>query len=129
RVRSARQKKICFARISCDTYQPVCMKEQMPSSASSTRRRLLDAGIDLMRIHGFHGTTVDDICQAAGVTKGGFFHYFDSKDDVANAALELFTEEREKLLEEAAFRQIADPLERVFARLDFEKELIENASP
>ncbi len=97
------------------------------SSALATRRKLLDAGVELIRTRGFNGTTVDDICKAAGVTKGGFFHYFESKDDVANAALAAFDELRTGLFREAPFRQVADPLKRVFARLDFERELIESA--
>jgi TetR/AcrR family transcriptional repressor of nem operon len=98
-----------------------------PSStlASPTKRKLLDAGVELIRTRGYNGTTVEDICKSAGVTKGGFFHYFGSKDDVADAALATFTEIRTELFREAPFRQVADPLERVFARLDFEKELIE----
>jgi TetR/AcrR family transcriptional repressor of nem operon len=67
-----------------------------------TKRKLLDAGVRLMRAKGFNGTSVDDICVAAGVTKGGFFHYFNSK--------------------EAPFRKLPDPLDRVFGRLDFAKE-------
>jgi TetR/AcrR family transcriptional repressor of nem operon len=46
-----------------------------------TKRKLVDAGVALMRQRGFSATTVDDICAEAGVTKGGFFHYFKSKED------------------------------------------------
>jgi TetR/AcrR family transcriptional repressor of nem operon len=103
------------------------MSRPPKSSSPSTRHRLLDAGIELIRARGYHGTTVDDICQAAGVTKGGFFHYFESKDDVASAALASFIEARNEIFRDAPFRKLADPLERVFARLDFEKELIESS--
>jgi TetR/AcrR family transcriptional regulator, transcriptional repressor for nem operon len=101
------------------------MRLQNKSSSLSTRHKLVDAGVELIRTRGFNGTTVEDICQAAGVTKGGFFHYFESKNDLANAALAAFDENRSELFRQAPFRQVADPLERVFARLDFEKELIE----
>jgi TetR/AcrR family transcriptional repressor of nem operon len=97
------------------------------SSSPSTRRKLLDAGVELIRARGYHGTTVDEICHTAGVTKGGFFHYFESKDDIASAALASFIEMRNEIFREAPFRKVADPLERVFARLDFEKELIESS--
>ena len=101
------------------------MSRSPQSSSPSTRRKLLDAGVELIRARGYHGTTVDDICHMAGVTKGGFFHYFESKDAIASAALAAFIEARNEIFRDAPFRHLADPLERVFGRLDFEKELIE----
>jgi TetR/AcrR family transcriptional repressor of nem operon len=53
------------------------------------------------------------------VTKGGFFHYFSSKDELAKAALAHFFEGKVKDYEEAPFRKLADPLDRVFGRLDY----------
>src|SRR6267154_897877 len=87
-----------------------------------TKRKLVDAGVALMRQRGFSATTVDDICAEAGVTKGGFFHYFKSKDDLASAALVRFHELKAKHYADAPFRKLADPLDRVFGRLDFAKE-------
>ncbi len=45
----------------------------------SARIKLLEAARTLIRTKGFAATTVDDLCAAAGVTKGAFFHHFDSK--------------------------------------------------
>jgi len=87
-----------------------------------TKRKLVDAGVGLMRARGFNATTLDDICTAAGVTKGGFFHYFKSKDAIAKAALARFGDEREREFKNAPFRKLADPLDRVFGRLDFAKD-------
>jgi len=87
-----------------------------------TKRKLVDAGVALMRQRGFNATTVDDICAEAGVTKGGFFHYFKSKDDLATAAVTRFYDMKAKQFADAPFRNLADPLERVFGRLDFAKE-------
>ena len=65
------------------------MKTQTKSSERpSTKNKLLDASMELMRRQGFHATTVDDICAAAGVTKGGFFHYFKNKEDIAKATIQ-----------------------------------------
>jgi TetR/AcrR family transcriptional repressor of nem operon len=91
---------------------------------SGTKRKLVDAGVKLMRARGYNATTVDDICADAGVTKGGFFHYFKSKDDIAHCALAHFHEDRMKSYEDAPFRKLADPLDRVFGRLDFVKASI-----
>jgi len=89
------------------------------TESSETRRKLVDAGIDLMRARGYNATTVDDICGTAGVTKGGFFHYFKSKDEIAKAALTHFYEVKVKDYETAPFRKLADPVARVFGRLDY----------
>ena len=51
-----------------------------------TRGKLLDAALTVIRTKGYTATTVDDICVAAGVTKGSFFHYFKSKEDLALAS-------------------------------------------
>ncbi|HEY4416629.1 MAG TPA: TetR/AcrR family transcriptional regulator [Verrucomicrobiae bacterium] len=87
-----------------------------------TKIKLVDAGIQLMRARGYNATTVDDICTGAGVTKGGFFHYFKSKDDIAHAAVARFFEEKANNYETAAFRKLDAPLARVFGRLDYVKE-------
>jgi TetR/AcrR family transcriptional repressor of nem operon len=87
-----------------------------------TKFKLVDATVALMRRKGFAATTVDEICAEAGVTKGGFFHYFKTKDDIAKAAVEQFYEDRVTEYQEAPFRQLADPLDRVFGRLDFVKK-------
>ncbi len=89
---------------------------------SETKCKLVDASVTLMRKQGFHATTVDDICSAAGVTKGGFFHYFKSKEDVARATIEWAGESKAREFREAPYRQLADPLDRVYGRLDFAKE-------
>jgi TetR/AcrR family transcriptional repressor of nem operon len=87
-----------------------------------TKRKLVDAGVGLMRRQGFNATTVDDICSAAGVTKGGFFHYFKSKEDIAKAAVVRFRDGKREDFDNAPFRKLADPLARVYGRLDFAKE-------
>ena len=94
-----------------------------------TKRKLVDAGVKLMRLNGFHATSVDEICSAAGVTKGGFFHYFKSKEDLAHTAANYFRSIRRARFDEAPFRKLADPLDRVFGRLEFTKEVFTSPSP
>jgi TetR/AcrR family transcriptional repressor of nem operon len=52
------------------------------------RRRLLDAGVELVHTHGFAASGIKDITDAAGVPKGSFYAYFDSKDAFSAAILE-----------------------------------------
>ncbi|MEH6727941.1 MAG: helix-turn-helix domain-containing protein, partial [Hyphomicrobiales bacterium] len=56
------------------------------------RTRLLEAARDMIRKKGFSGTTVDDLCKAAAVTKGAYFHHFNSKEALGVAAAEFWTE-------------------------------------
>jgi AcrR family transcriptional regulator len=41
---------------------------------------LLDAGHDVLIAKGYHGTRVDDIVAAAGVSRGAFYRYFENRD-------------------------------------------------
>ncbi|WP_447974456.1 TetR/AcrR family transcriptional regulator [Nitrospira sp. Kam-Ns4a] len=49
---------------------------------------------------GFVATTVDEICETAGLTKGSFFHYFASKEDLARVALDRFVQGKAKLFQQ-----------------------------
>jgi TetR/AcrR family transcriptional repressor of nem operon len=98
------------------------IQSKQTTELPETKRKLVDAGVSLMRKQGFNATTVDDICSAAGVTKGGFFHYFKSKEDIAKAAVVRFREGKRQDFDNAPFRKLADPLDRVYGRLDFAKE-------
>ncbi len=44
----------------------------------ATRQKMLDAALSLIRTKGYDATTVDDICDEAGFTKGAFFHHFEN---------------------------------------------------
>ena len=52
------------------------------------QEKILVAGIGLMRTNGYNGTSVKDIVDAAGVPKGSFYNYFDSKEDFVLQALD-----------------------------------------
>ncbi|ORV85054.1 TetR family transcriptional regulator [Mycobacterium interjectum] len=52
------------------------------------RRRLLEAGLALVHARGFTASGVKDITDAAGVPKGSFYAYFDSKEAFAAAILD-----------------------------------------
>ena len=52
------------------------------------RRRLLEAGLELVHARGFAASGVKDITDAAGVPKGSFYAYFPSKEALAEAILE-----------------------------------------
>lgn len=47
-----------------------------------TRASIVKAGLKLFGANGYHGTSVGDIARAAGITKGAFYHHFQSKEDL-----------------------------------------------
>src|SRR5918996_3670946 len=83
-----------------------------------TRTRLLAAGQQLMLRRGFTATRVDEICAEAGLTKGSFFHYFRTKEEFAEAALDQYWATTQQLLQGAASAGLEDPLARVHGYLD-----------
>lgn len=93
------------------------------------KARLLDAAMHLIRAQGYSATTVDDICREARLTKGAFFHYFASKEDLAVAAAAHFAAMAEGLFAAAPYRQLADPLERVLGYIDFRTAILEGPIP
>ena len=78
----------------------------------------------MIRAQGLHATTVDQLCEAAGVTKGAFFHHFASKEDLAVAAADHWSETTGALFAGAPYHEPEDPVERVFGYLDFRASLI-----
>src|SRR5215471_18575370 len=93
------------------------------------RNRLLDAAMKVIRAQGYSATTVDDICREAGLTKGAFFHHFKSKEDLAVAAAAHFSEMAEHLFGTAPYRELADPLDRFLAYVDFRSAILAGPIP
>jgi TetR/AcrR family transcriptional regulator, transcriptional repressor for nem operon len=87
-------------------------------------RRLLDAAVSLIRSSGLHATTVDAVCAAAGVSKGAFFHHFESKEALAAAAADHWSETTGAMFAAAPYHDHADPAARVLAYVDFRAQLI-----
>ena len=50
--------------------------------AAQNRQRILDVAAQLFREHGFEGIGVADLMKEAGLTHGGFYGHFSSKDDL-----------------------------------------------
>jgi len=96
----------------------------MAETAENSRTRLLTATIDLVRANGYAATRVDDVCAAAGVTKGSFFHHFASKEDLAIAAAGQWNDRAAQLFAHAPFQSEADSLDRLLGYVSFRKELL-----
>lgn len=68
--------------------RPVGM--QCSSMATDTEAGLISAARQLMLRQGYAATGINEICREAGVSKGAFYHFFESKEALTIAALESF---------------------------------------
>ena len=82
------------------------------SRTSDARERLLTAGLDLLWETGYASTSVDEICLRAGVKKGSFYHFFQSKSELAVAAMDKGWAEKRPAFDDA-FSPMVPPLERL----------------
>jgi TetR/AcrR family transcriptional repressor of nem operon len=87
-------------------------------TGGSAREKILAAALTLMLQKGYSATTVDDMCEEAGVSKGSFYHFFESKDEVGLAALELYYQEGMKRLLGGRFVLERDPVRRLVGFLE-----------
>lgn len=62
----------------------------MPRPRGPARDQLLEAAQHLLLERGYEATALDEVCAAAQVTKGGLFYHFESKEQLAAAAIERF---------------------------------------
>ena len=91
---------------------------------TGARPKLLDAALKLIREKGYSSTSVDELCAHAGVTKGAFFHHFESKGALAVAAANHWSEITGALFKRAPYHQHEDPLDRILGYLDFRKTIL-----
>jgi TetR/AcrR family transcriptional repressor of nem operon len=79
---------------------------------SDAKERLMEAVVELLWTGSYASTSIDDICERAGVKKGSFYYFFDSKCTLAVAALETgFQKKREEM--DSLFSPTIPPLERI----------------
>ncbi len=100
------------------------MTQTIRPPRGEARARLLAAARDLVRHKGFAATSVDDLCAAAGVTKGAFFHHFPTKEALGVALVEDWTVTTSAMFAAHDYNRAADPLDRVFAYLDLRRAIL-----
>ena len=96
----------------------------MISVQHESRTRILDAALDVFRAKGYAATRVEDICAAAGLTKGSFFHHFKTKEDLAVAAADRWSVVTGEIFRAADYHKPADPVDRLLGYVDFRRQLL-----
>lgn len=94
-------------------------------SAPESRERLLAAAKSLVLTHGYAGTGVDAICRKAGLTKGSFYHFFASKDELGLATLEWSLIKGGEIVQNGPYQKLPPSRERA---LGFMKHMENSAA-
>lgn len=66
------------------------MKPNSPDPTHETRERILEAAVSVFASKGYHDTKVDDIVSESNTSKGSFYFYFPSKQDIFLALVDTF---------------------------------------
>src|SRR5712675_2084892 len=85
---------------------------------SDAKERLMEAVRELIWTGSYGATTIDQICEKAGVKKGSFYYFFDSKADLAETAIKLDWEQKRSELD-SIFSPTVPPMERLQKYCDF----------
>lgn len=85
----------------------------------AAREKLLETAQHLMLAKGYTATSVEEICAAANLTKGSFFHYFAGKEALGKAVLDRYVNAMFQAVQKAPFIKKSDPLQRLYGYIDF----------
>ena len=99
-----------------------------PTKGERTRERILDCAYDAIIHKGFAGTSIDELVEAAGITKSGFFYHFKDKGDLARQLLVRFLAEDDAVMDQLTVRAqqlVDDPLQRFLLFLNLYAELVD----
>ena len=99
------------------------------SEQHGSKARILDATLTVIRTKGYAATTIDDVCKTAGLTKGSFFHHFDSKQQLAIEAARHFALMADAIFATAPYRMQPDPRDRVLGYVDFRVAILDAPLP
>lgn len=100
-----------------------------PSKGERTRTRILDLAYESIVEKGFAATSIDELVEAAGITKSGFFYHFKDKNDLARQLLQRFLDEDKGIidtLEQRARELSDDPLQSFLIFLNLYSQLLDD---
>ena len=67
-------------------------------SEKNTKGKIVSAAWELFYEQGYNDTTIEEIVERSGTSRGSFYHYFDGKDSLLSSLSYLFDEKYEELV-------------------------------
>lgn len=107
------------------------VQQSEPSKGERTRERLMDLAYEAVIRKGFAATSIEELVEAGGITKSGFFYHFRDKNDLARQMLERYLDHDAELTERLAGRARElndDPLHSYLIFLKFYAEFIDEVA-
>ena len=101
----------------------------MIEAMHESKTKFLIATLGVIREKGYTATRIEDICEAAGLTKGSFFHHFASKEELALAAAEYWGDVTSDVFDSAPYQSLTDPVDRLLGYVDFRKAILQGKLP
>jgi len=114
------------ARTTCGDRAARSILTHNPGGRVDTREKLIRTAERLMLRDGYSATRVDDVIRDAGLSKGSFYHFFDSKESLGLAALEHYYADRVGRLAAGAYAAETDPLRRAHGFLEHASRIAAN---
>ena len=82
----------------------LAVQSEPRSKGERTRERILELAYEAVIRKGFSSTSIEELVEAAGITKSGFFYHFKDKTDLARQLIESYTERNAGFLDDLAVR-------------------------
>lgn len=91
---------------------------------STPREKIVEAARELFWLKGYNSTSVADLLSRTQLNSGSLYHVFPSKQDVLIGVLESYRDGIGEMLLEPAWKDVDDPIEKIFALLQFYRTLL-----
>ena len=111
------------------TGPAVQLESGAQTKGERTRERIMDIAYESIVQKGFAATSIEELVEAAGITKSGFFYHFKDKNDLARQLFDRFLAEDEGILDtlEARARELSDdPLQSFLIFLNLYAQMMDD---
>ena len=111
------------------TGPAVQLESDARTKGEKTRERILDVAYESIIEKGFAATSIEELVEAAGITKSGFFYHFRDKNDMARQLFDRFLAEDEKIVDilVARARELSDdPLQSFLIFLNLYAQMMDD---
>jgi len=82
-------------------------------TGSDTKQEILQTGLRLIQEKGYDSTTIKDIINQLDISKGAFYHYFDSKEDLIEEIAINYSRKALSIIKEIAAREDLSGVEKI----------------